>query len=269
LKQKHPIKKCQRLLLRLVAMVAAVFLMVSCKEKNENLVAFSYDPELVPSLVTDEGFQLVSDSGITRYKMVYDVWMVFDKAKEPYWFFPEGLYVEQFTPDFEIESIVEADTAWFYVDKDLLRLKKNVHVENLRGDVFDSDELFWDRKKARVYSNAYIEVQQGGARLSGYGFESNQQMTDFRIFRPHDGRLPLVEQPDSARVDSTDTELPLLTGSQAVFSPAIPDTTGSVGVDSVEAARAETTGSARADSVTLERTGFVNPTESKIETEGE
>ncbi len=238
-----------------VAMILTVLFLVSCKEKNENLVAFSYDPELVPSLVTDKGSQLVSDSGITRYKMVYDVWMVFDKAKEPYWFFPEGLYVEQFTPDFEVESIVEADTAWFYIDLNLLRLKKNVHVENLRGDVFDSDELYWDRENARVYSSAYIEVQQGDARLSGYGFESNQQMTDFRIFRPHDGRLPLVEQPDSTRVDSVET-----VGAE---------TTGLLRIDSVESARVETTGSIRADSVNSARTNSINPTERKIETEAE
>jgi LPS export ABC transporter protein LptC len=241
--------------LPVVAMILAMLLLVSCKEKNENLVAFSYDPESVPSLVTDEGYQLVSDSGITRYKMVYDVWMVFDKAKEPYWFFPEGLYVEQFTPNFEIESIVQADTAWFYVDLNLLRLKKNVHVENLRGDVFDSDELYWDRDNGRVYSSAYIEVQQGDARLSGYGFESNQQMTDFRIFRPHDGRLPLVEQPDSTRVDSVETV-------QA-------ETTGLVPVDPVESVQVGTIGSIRTDSVNSEQTDFSNPNVRKIEAETE
>lgn len=216
MKRKHLIQY-PRYALPIVAMVAALLLLASCKEKNDNLVAFSYDPELVPSLVTDKGSQLVSDSGITRYKMVYDVWMVFDKAKEPYWYFPEGLYVEQFTPDFEIESIVEADTAWFYVDRNLLRLKKNVHVENMRGDVFDSDELYWDREIALVYSSAYIEIQQGDVRLSGYGFESNQQMTVFKIFRPHDGRFPVVEQPDSARVDSTSTEVTLLPMGEVEF----------------------------------------------------
>lgn len=253
MKRKYPIKKYQWHLSGLVVMVAVVLLLASCKEKDENLVPFSYDPEMVPSLVTNEGSTLVSDSGITRYKLVYDAWMVFDKAQKPYWFFPEGLYVEQFTPDFDIESVVEADTVWYYVDQKLARLKKNVHVENLRGDVFDSDELFWDRENARVYSDAYIEVQQGDARLSGYGFESNQQMTDFRIFRPHDGRLPLVEQPDSVRVDSTETGVTLLPTSEEVRSPAIPDSASSL----------------RVDSVGFERISSVIPAEIKTENETE
>lgn len=195
-----------RHLTTILTVVVTVLLFFSCKDKDESLVAITYDPESIPSLITDAASQLVSDSGITRYKMVYDVWMVFDKAKEPYWYFPEGIYVEQFAEDFKIESTVEADTAWYYTDKNLLRLKKNVHVENIKGEQFDSDELFWDRQNGRVYSDAYIEIQQGESRLSGYGFESNTQMTDYRIFNPRDGRFPIVEQPDSVGVEPLDAD---------------------------------------------------------------
>jgi hypothetical protein len=97
---------------------------VSCKDKNENLVAFEYDPEVVPTMITERATQLISDSGVTRYKLVADRWLVFDKAKEPYSYFPEGIYLERFTPDFNIEATVEADTAWYYSVKGLWRLKK-------------------------------------------------------------------------------------------------------------------------------------------------
>lgn len=178
-------------------------LLFSCKDKNENLIPIDYDPESVPTMVTSSASQLISDSGITRYKLLSDVWMVFDKAKEPYWYFPEGLYLERFTPDFEIEATVESDTAWYYTTKDLWRLKGNVHVENMKGEKFDSDELFWDQKKEKVYSDAYIEIKSGVTEIKGYGFESNQQMTDYRIFRPHDGRLPFSDtHGDSLRNDS-------------------------------------------------------------------
>ena len=207
-KQRH-IPYYRRLTTALVAAVTALFFF-SCKDKDEGLVAFSYDPEEVPTLITDSATQLVSDSGITRYKMVYDVWMVFDKAKEPYWYFPEGLYLERFTPDFEIEATVEADTAWYYTEKDLWKLKKNVHVENMEGEKFDSEELYWDQKNGKVYSDAYIEIERQESRLKGYGFESNEQMTNYRIFRPRDARFPFVEQPENARVaDSLSLDAPV------------------------------------------------------------
>ncbi|MFA7141648.1 MAG: LPS export ABC transporter periplasmic protein LptC [Proteiniphilum sp.] len=188
----------------IVAMVVMSFFFVSCREKDENLVAFSYDPEQVPTMITDSVTTLISDSGITRYKLVADEWKVFDKAAEPYWFFPEGIYLERFTPDFSIEATVVADTAWYYTRKKLWKLNKNVHVENMKGEIFDSEELFWDQENERVYSESYIVIKRGVTEIKGYGFESNQAMTDYRIFRPHDGKLPFDDRPrsDSLQMDA-------------------------------------------------------------------
>ncbi len=188
----------------IVAMVVMSFFFVSCREKDESLVAFSYDPEQVPTMITDSVTTLISDSGITRYKLVADEWKVFDKAAEPYWFFPEGIYLERFTPDFSIEATVVADTAWYYTRKKLWKLNKNVHVENMKGEIFDSEELFWDQENERVYSESYIVIKRGVTEIKGYGFESNQAMTDYRIFRPHDGKLPFDDRPrsDSLQMDA-------------------------------------------------------------------
>lgn len=188
----------------IVAMVVMSFFFVSCREKDENLVAFSYDPEQVPTMITDSVTTLISDSGITRYKLVANEWKVFDKAAEPYWFFPEGIYLERFTPDFSIEATVVADTAWYYTRKKLWKLNKNVHVENMKGEIFDSEELFWDQENERVYSESYIVIKRGVTEIKGYGFESNQAMTDYRIFRPHDGKLPFDDRPrsDSLQMDA-------------------------------------------------------------------
>lgn len=187
-------------------MVVMLLFILSCKDKNENLVAFAYDPEVVPTMITDSVTTLISDSGITRYKLVADVWKVFDKAGEPYWLFPEGIYLERFTLDFNIEATVIADTAWYYTQKDLWKLKKNVHVENMEGDVFESEELFWDQKNKRVYSDQVIEIKRGVTEMKGYGFESNEAMTDYRIIRPYDGKLPFAE---SAPADSLQSAAPL------------------------------------------------------------
>ena len=76
----------------------------------------------------------------------------------------------------------------------------------MQGHEFRSEELFWDQKQAKVYSDKYIEIKRGALELKGYGFESNQQMTDYRILRPPMGNChskrrrsidSLVLQPDS------------------------------------------------------------------------
>lgn len=179
-----------------VALTAIVmcFFALSCKQKEESLVDVKFDPETMPSMVTDSVVTLISDSGITRYKLIADKWQIFDKAKEPFWFFPNGIYLEQFDEEYDVESTIYADTAWNFTDKKLWRLKGNVEVTNIEGDEFKSDELFWDQSEARVYSDEYIEIKKGELELKGYGFNSNQQMTKYTIFRPHDGKLPFEER---------------------------------------------------------------------------
>lgn len=177
----------------LVAIVV-LFFYTACGSTDTETVNIKFDPETTPSMITDSVTTLISDSGITRYKLVADNWQVFDKAKDPYWYFPEGIYLERFDSLFEVEAKILADSAWNYTDKRLWRLKGNVDIRNMQGEMFLSDELFWDQKEQRVYSDKYIQIKRGDTELKGYGFESNQEMTEYRIFRPHDGKIPFKEE---------------------------------------------------------------------------
>ena len=215
-------------------MVVMLFNFGSCKEGKEGLVPFEYDPELVPSMITEKVTTHISDSGVTRYKLIAEIWMVFDQAETPCWYFPEGLYLERFTPDFDLEAIVEADTAWYYTKKDLWRLKKNVHVENMEGEQFSSDELYWDQQNAKVYSDSYIEIKRGDTRLRGWGFESNQEMTNYRIFRPHDGKLPFVDSPPPDSGDSDNSLLYNGSVDSSLSSDPDPDPAGLSNSDTVD-----------------------------------
>ena len=177
--------------------IVMLFLYGACSSNDKELVDINYDPETTPSMNTDSVITLISDSGITRYKLETENWQVFDKAKDPYWYFPKGIYLERFDSLFQVEATILADSAWNYTDKQLWRLKGNVDIRNMDGEMFLSDELFWDQKNERVYSDKYIEIKQDETELKGYGFESNQEMTEYRIFRPHDGRIPFREEDES------------------------------------------------------------------------
>ena len=185
--------------------IVMLFLYTACSNKDVDLVDIKFDPETTPSMNTDSVTMLISDSGITRYKLVADNWKVFDKAKDPYWFFPQGIYLERFDSIFQVEAKIKADSAWNYTDKKLWRLKGHVDIRNMVGEAFLSDELFWDQKAKKVYSDKYIEIKRGETELKGYGFESNQEMTDYRIFKPHDGKIPFKEQEESMEILESDT----------------------------------------------------------------
>jgi len=157
------------------------FSFTACKKDKKTSVDMVYNPETVPSLDTDSVSMLISDSGLIRYKMIAKTWEVYDQAKEPYWFFPRGIYVEQYDTVFNIVFTAVADTAWNFEKKKLWRLKGHVFVKNALDETFSSDELFWDQQKQRIYSDKFVRVNRPdkGILLGKSGFEANQQMTRY------------------------------------------------------------------------------------------
>lgn len=175
----------------IVILVGVFFIFLSsCGSEKKDYVDTLYDKESVPSMVTDSVTELISDSGLIRYKMIASRWMVFDNARDPYWYFPQKIYLEQFDTLFQIQATLEADTAWNYTQRKLWKLKGNVFIKNRQDETFESDELFWDEKTGKVYSDKFIEINKPGELLlRGKGFESNQEMTQYRIFRPFSSEI--------------------------------------------------------------------------------
>ena len=60
-------------------------------------------------------------------------------------------------------------------------MKGNVQILSQRGDKFETPQLFWDEKKGKVYSNQFIRIEQEDKMITGYGFESNQELTEYEI----------------------------------------------------------------------------------------
>lgn len=172
--------------------VMLLLLAVACSKETKDIVDATYDPEKSHTMKATEVNTLISDSGIIRYRIEAAEWMVFGKAKEPYWYFPEGIYVEKFDTLLHSEASIKADTAYYFEKKGLWHLMGNVEVESLEGERFDTPELFWNQKEEKVYSDKYIRIQQEEQIITGIGFESNQDMTRYKIFNSQ-GVFPVEE----------------------------------------------------------------------------
>ena len=184
------------------------FFFISCKEEVKSTVDLHYDADKVPSLNTDSVTMLISDSGLIRYKVIAKTWEIFDRAKDPHWFFPDGLYVEQFDTIFSIVATVKADTAWNFTSKKLWQLKGHVVIRNKLGETFKSEELFWDQRQQKVYSKKYVEVfRPDKMTLHGMGgFEANQQMTEYRFWNVKDSPITYNEDQEANADDQNNEE---------------------------------------------------------------
>ncbi len=195
---------------RTLAILAGVMILctiivasVCSPEKGEKKYIQSFeDPKAVPSLSTFDVNTLISDSGVTRYRIKAKEWKVYDKADEPYWYFPQGIFVEKFDSIFATESFIIGDTATFYNKKQLWRLRGNVRIENMQDEHFFTEEIFWDQQKKSIYSDSAIHIERVDRIIEGVGFKSNEAMTRYKILNTT-GIFPIDKEnsQDSTRTD--------------------------------------------------------------------
>lgn len=188
----------------MVVVMLLLLLTIACSSEKKEIVDVAFDPEKTYTMKATEVNSLVSDSGLTRYRLNAKKWLVFDKAKDPYWYFPEGIYVEKFDTLFQTEASIKADTAFYFSKRELWRLVGNVKVESLQGEKFDTSELFWNQKEGKVYSDKYIRIEQEDKIITGVGFESNQEMTQYKIFNSK-GTFPVSESKASENTVEADS----------------------------------------------------------------
>ena len=68
----------------------------SCSKEHKEVVDVEFDPDKTYTMKATDVSSLISDSGITRYRLKAKEWQIYGKAAEPHWYFPEGIYVEKF-----------------------------------------------------------------------------------------------------------------------------------------------------------------------------
>lgn len=156
----------------------------SCSDNTTEIAESSLKREDIPVLKAKNITTLISDSGITRFSITTAQWLVYDKAKLPYWSFPKGIKFDRFNPKGGIEAKMEADKATYIEQKYLWEFNGNVVVKNLKGELFETEQLFWDDANNKFYSDKTIKITQKNKIIKGIGFESNSTLTRYIIRKP-------------------------------------------------------------------------------------
>ncbi|MBP5394232.1 MAG: LPS export ABC transporter periplasmic protein LptC [Prevotella sp.] len=125
----------------------------------------------------------ISDSGVMRYHMVVEEWDIYNGSggEQPTWKFMKGMLMERFDEKFHVDLFVQSDTAYLHRQQ-LWELRGRVVVRNVNGDVFRTEELFWDLDKHEMWNTQYMHITTPERELEGTEFHSNEQMTRYTVF---------------------------------------------------------------------------------------
>ena len=178
---------------QVVLLILLCTTVASCRKRGVKLRAEAVaDRKAMAVLEAEDVMTIVSDSGVTRYRIKAPKWRVYDKADTPHWEFPDGIFLEKFNLQLESDATIEADYAYYDEPAQVWMLKGNVKALNLNGEQFEAPLLYWSQKEERVYSDSSIVITRESSIIKGVGFRSNQSMTQYTILKPT-GVIPIKE----------------------------------------------------------------------------
>ena len=181
--QQISVVYCKYMSITVALATVMLLLFSSCSGKKKEFGAAITERDSLPVMDTRGVESLVSDSGVISYRLSAEEWLVYDKKTPSYWSFEKGVYVEKFDSLFQVEASIKADTAYYYDKQKLWKLIHNVHIQNQKGENFDTELLYWDQNKKRVYSDKAVRVEQVDRIIYAEGFESNEQMTKYTFYK--------------------------------------------------------------------------------------
>jgi len=199
-------------------------LISSCSNDKPDKIGAIVDRTKLPKVHATEITTIISDSGITRYRITASRWDFYDKASQPYQEFPDGIYFEKFDANLKVDANIQSKYARFNENEQTWELRGKVRAMNLQGELFETEKLFWNQRQQKFYSDTLIKITQATRIITGLGFESNESMTNYTIKKPQ-GTFPLNENAGSEApvatvqpVTSHPSQVPVTTP-KATFPP--------------------------------------------------
>lgn len=147
---------------------------IGCREDvDKSQLAFYEGPTRV-------GFDIVlhhSDSAIVRTKLTAEKQLEFRNGNNE---FPDGIVIHFFDKDGVLSTTIRADRGFYEKRTNLYRGEGDVRVHNiLKDQKLNSEELFWDPSKKKIYTEKFVTVEEPDRIIRGTGMEADEGFNDY------------------------------------------------------------------------------------------
>lgn len=155
-------------------------LLISCK-KNEKAEVADLQIKGLPAMSARNIETMYTDSGRVTLIMRSPLINEFKSAEGDYTEFPEGIKVLFYDMQKTPQASISAKFAR-YTDKDeQWELRDSVVVINEQGGILETELLYWNQNKERVWSDRFVQYTDKEQIVRGTGFESDQRFEKWKI----------------------------------------------------------------------------------------
>ena len=167
------------------SLVGGAILLFSCSgEKNAKEV----NMQTMITQQSDTLTMVYSKNGVKEYRFWTPLMERYEFARDPYMEFRRGINIITFDSLGNDNSKMRADYAIFYEKRELWEARGNVVGKSADGRELYTNQLFWDQKTDKVFSNVDCKIVDGADVFVGEGFESDSEFKDW-VFRESEGRM--------------------------------------------------------------------------------
>jgi len=159
--------------------IAAIFCLTSC-ENNLNTVSIITSGDKTPLEVEDNASIMYNDSAKTKFHLTSPR-IEYYGGKEPYVLYPKGISIDGYDDSAHLNSHLDAGYAIVHKNTNLYEADNNVRIINRKGEKLNTEQLFWDAGKHKIYSKKYVTIQTAKQIIYGDGLESNEDFTQYKI----------------------------------------------------------------------------------------
>lgn len=199
-------KRMIRMIRVALSVAGSAILLFSCAGKDAGHTSGS--DEALMTEYSEDLSVVMSQNGRRSYHFVTPLLEGYSLGREPYREFRKGVKITTYQNDSltTVDAVLTANYAIYYENRELWEAKGNVVVEKSDGKTLYTQQLFWNARTKKIYSNVDSKIVQNNGRdvFIGEGFESDEEFKDWR-FRRMKGRMEveMKQNADSTASDST------------------------------------------------------------------
>jgi LPS export ABC transporter protein LptC len=166
----------------LFPLLIAVFVLLSLQSCKKNIDTVKNSEILsLPSQTGIDVHTVLTDSGLVNLVLSTPIIETYSNADPPYSEFAKGLRVDFYDGKKEPIAYVISKYAKYFENKKLWELSDSVVVMNESGSKLETEQLFWDQERDRIYSDRMVRFTDTDKIHIGTGFESDSRLTTMVI----------------------------------------------------------------------------------------
>jgi LPS export ABC transporter protein LptC len=135
---------------------------------------------------------LYSDSAEVKVEVLGAKLVRYLEKEDPREEFPEGITVNFLTGGKKTNSVLTSKFAVRYEGSNQITVRDSVVWISKKGEKLETEELIWDEKNKKVFSSRYVRITNPEEVIFGYGFDANQDFTEWRI-KQIEGRMRMED----------------------------------------------------------------------------